>query len=175
MGHVWSGNDVGSSETLRLNTVVSIPTFAPSVNPYTLTRFDFTVSVRAHITASAGIPENWWVSSEMLVDLAFATDGVDVLPDISSSDERVLYVTKLVPHLAYAPTASHYSIVWTRSGTEIQSKGQRKSTVLGALAPAVFTHVTAFDQHGVFANSGFATNRLFAVDFVSRALWKADF
>lgn len=175
MGVIWNGLNPGPNPDVAIATVVTHLHGAPSINPYTLMRLDWTVAVRAHITSSSGIPENWWVGSEVLMDLVFCELGVDETPDINGTDERLLYVASLQPRISWHPTSPHHSVVWESTGGEWMTKGRRKATTLGSEPPAVAFHFTCTDDNGVFVNSGLATNRLFAVDMSSRALWRADF
>lgn len=170
-GRFWSGAADGSAETIFAGTTFLTTVSAPTLDFWTLERLDLNISLRAHLTSTPGVPENWWVSSEVYVDAVFAEDGVDFTPDITSSDERILYSTKLQPRISYTPTAAHYSIVWSLEETNIQTKGRRLARVLGSANPAVMLHLSAIDQHGVFNNGGSATNRLFARDSIARALW----
>lgn len=173
---IWSGTDDALGEVPSLPGITSLPLYAPSVNPYTLTRLDWTLTVRSKLTV-AGVPNPyWWISAEVIVDVVFATDAVDFTPDITSGDERILNVYQLTPHVAYGPTVGDHTILWKSDPIERQTKGQRKSTTLGSLAPAVFFHVTAADQHGVFATASTdVTKHVHAINLSARALWRADF
>lgn len=175
MGTIWRGLNPGANPTNQIGSVLTYLLQAPSVNFYTLQRVDWTVGVRAHITSGSGIPENWWVGSEVMMDLVFSTTGADETPDPNGTDGRILYVARLQPRVTWHPTSPHHSVIWESSGGQWQTKGQRKATVLGADPPCVAMHFTCTDANGVFVNSGGATNRLFGLDLSARGLWRADF
>lgn len=175
MGLIWTDTDDALGEQTNLLSTVALSLAAPSVNVYTLTRLDWVLTVRTLIANTATAVPYWWASAEVMVEAIFSTDGSDPGTGIPGDDKRVLNRYQLVPHVSYAPTAGSYAILWSVDPSERQSKGQRKATVLGALPPSVWWHVSAADQHGVFASGVNPATKVHAVNLSARALWRADF
>jgi hypothetical protein len=172
---IWTGADFALGEGTSFAGAVSLQVSAPSVNDYTLRRLVFTPSLRSMLSHAGTPVPYWWTSAEVILDAVFATDGVDVAPDITGGDERLLYVSQLTPHLAYGSTQDQQSIVWRTDPTEVQNHTARRATTLGAFAPAVFFHFNVADQHGVFTTGVSLANRAFAVNLSVRALWSLNF
>jgi hypothetical protein len=172
---IWTGIDTALGETPDLLSPSPVFLYAPSVNDYTLKEVIFTTTVRCVLT-SAGTPvPYWWVSAELLLDVVFSTDAVDFNPDPTDGDERILHLMTLSPRISYAPTVGSHAVVWETNPAEVRNHTMRRSTALGSLAPAVIFHLTASDQHGVFATGVDITKRAFAWNINARALWERRF
>lgn len=171
LNYEWSGTDAGLGETISLPSPVSIEVDAPTGDLWSTERLLLNPSLRAHFTAQPAVTEGWWAGSEVLVDAVFSDDGADFLPDVTSGDKRILFVSHLQPVITYSPTANHFSVVWQgpREGWSITTR--RSSDVVPTTRRKVFIHFTALDQHGVFTNSGSSTARLFNIDASARVLW----
>lgn len=171
VNYSWTGTDLGTGEVINYSTVQSFQVNAPTGDLWSTERLVFNPSVRAQTFSTSGIPENWWVGSEVILDVAFSDDGPDVLPDITGGDKRILFVSHLQPVVTYPPTAGHISVVYQGAPGGWSITARRSSDVVPSTRRTVWFHFSMIDQHGVFANGGSLTNRSFNIDMSARVLW----
>ena len=172
MAGIWSGGDFALGEGTNALSTISYVVSAPSVNLYKLDRLIWTPSAALHMDSTGTPVPYWWVSAEVLVDVAFAEDGVDVLPDLTSGDERILHMTQLSHRISYHPTAGTASHIWEAPTREVQFRASRDARVLGSIPPSVYFHFTFSDQHGVFSTGSNLAHRAMAANLSARAHWQ---
>ena len=171
MSGIWTGADFALGEGTNLISTVSYAVSAPSIHLYQVNAIYWTWSVRCQLN-SAGTPvPYWWCSAEVATEVLFADDGVDIMPDLDPSDERVMHYGQLTPRISYHPTAGSAALVWASEPTENRVVTRRNAKIVGSVAPAVYFHLTASDQHGVFATGANLNNRAFAVNLSARVHW----
>lgn len=169
--YAWSGTDLGTGEVIDYTTTQSFQIPAPTGDLWNVARLIWNTSVRAQTTSTSGIPETWWVGSEVQIDAAFSEDGPDVLPDTTGDDPTMIMASHLQPSVTYPPTAGHISVVWEGPDAGYDVHVKKASLHVPSTRRTVWLHYNMLDQHGVFVNGGSATNRLFNIDAFARVLW----
>lgn len=171
VNYLWSGTDIGTNEVIDYTTTQSFNVAAPTGDLWSFARLILSVSVRAQTTTTSGIPEIWWVGSEVQLDAVFSDDGNDFLPDTTGSDPRIVMASHLQPAITYPPTAGHISVAYNGPAAGYDIRSKKTSDVVPSVRRNVWVHLNMLDQHGVFANGGSLTNRSFNIDLFARVLW----